>query len=319
MTFGKIIVRAAAVAIAASAASAQERVIIGTAGTAGALYPMGVAMAETINRHVEDITASAEATAASLANIRGLLTGDLTWGISSNEIAFQAYSGLGPYEDRPVESLQSLFGTVGSWVQIFAPADSEITSIADLGGMNVGVGAPGSGGEQTAQRLLAFYDLSYDDINEQFMEASEMADALQDGNLDAFIVTHPLRSAPLIDLTTNSDVKIIPVDDGEFYSEYPFFTQSVIPAGTYDNIPDEITTATTRIVMYTTSKTGLSEDQVYAMLAAIWDNREEWQGVHAAMRSVTLDRALEGATAVPLHPAAVRYFADRGLEVPSSN
>lgn len=307
-----------ATALSAGSVAAQDRVVIGTAGTAGALYPMGVAMAETINRHGDGVSASAEATAASLANLRGLSEGDLDWGISSNEIAYQAFNGEGPYEGRAMPGLRSLFGTVGSWTQIFVPADSDVTSIANLEGKRVGVGAPGSGGEQTAQRLLAYYGLSYDNVDEQFMEAAEMSEALSDGNLDAFIVTHPLRSAPLINLTTTFEARLLPVADEAFYAEHPYFTASTIPAGTYEGIGEDIVTPTTRIVMYMMDDSSLSEDQVYDMLAAIWDHRDEWSEVHAAMRSVTLDRALEGTTAVPLHPAAGRYFAEKGLDVPAN-
>lgn len=53
-------------------AAAQSRFVIGTAGIAGALYPMGVAMAETINRHSDRFMASAASSAASVANLRDL-------------------------------------------------------------------------------------------------------------------------------------------------------------------------------------------------------------------------------------------------------
>lgn len=318
MSFRNLIFGIVTSMIICSSAGAEVRVVIGTAGTAGALYPMGVAMAESINRHVDGVSASAEATAASLANLRGLSNGDLTWGISSNEIAYQAYNGQGPYEGRAIGNLRSLFGTVGSWVQVFVPADSPVKTIADFEGLRVGVGAAGSGGEQASQRLLAFHGLNYDTVDERFMEVSEMADALSDGNLDAFIVTHPLRSAPLINLTTSHGVKLIPVVEEEFYEKHPYFARNIIPGGTYDGIAEDVHTPTTRIVMYTTSDSGLDDERVYEMLAAIWDNRNEWSGVHAAMRSVTLERALIGSTAVPLHPSAARYFAEKGLEVPGS-
>ena len=297
--------------------SAQERVVIGTAGTAGALYPMGVAMAETINRHTKDISASAESTAGSLANLRNLALGELDWGISSNEVAYQAFHGEGAYKGRSLPTLRSLFGTVYSWAQVFAPADSPISSIKDFRGKKIGVGAPGSAGEQTAQRLLEFNGMSYDDIDEQFMENSEMVQALRDGTIDAFVITHPLKSAPLLDLTSNFKTKLIPIADDGFYKAYPFFTKSVLPGGTYPNNPDDVFTPTTRVVMYTSEEAGLSDDQVYEMLKLIWDNAGEWQDVHAAVKkAVTLKDALVGTAGVPLHPAAARYFSEKGLTIP---
>ncbi|MGQ9367537.1 TAXI family TRAP transporter solute-binding subunit [Azospirillum sp. ST 5-10] len=309
-----------ALALAATAAPASAevtRVVIGTAGTAGALYPMGVAMAESINRHSETIRASAEATAGSLANIRNLANGELQWAISANDVAYQAYTGAGAYEGRAVKDLQGLFGTVGNYVQVFAPADSAVDSIADFRGKRIGVGAPGSGGEQAARALLAYFGLSYDDVDEQFMEDADMATALQDGQLDAFIITHPLRSAPLLDLTTSFRTKLVSIADDGFYKRYPYFSKTEVKGGTYDHIDGAATLPVSRIVMYTTPESGLSDGQVYEMLGIIWDHASEWQDVHAAVKSnVTLERALQGLGGIPLHPAAARFYRERGLALP---
>ena len=118
--------------------TAERRISIATAGTAGALYPMGVAMAETINRHVDGFKATAESSSASLENIRNLAQGNVEWGISQNEVAYLAYHGKEKYENRPVTSLRSLFGTIISWAQIFTTADSSIQSIADFKGNVLG-------------------------------------------------------------------------------------------------------------------------------------------------------------------------------------
>src|SRR6056297_3035923 len=131
------------------AGGAQEdskTVSIATAGTAGALYPMGVALAEVLNNNIDDMTASAESSGASLENMRNLMQGNVEWGISQNEVAFQAYDGLGPYEGKEFNELRSLFGTLISWIQVFVPADSDIDEISDMEGKRIGVGQAGSGG-----------------------------------------------------------------------------------------------------------------------------------------------------------------------------
>ncbi|MEX0730022.1 MAG: TAXI family TRAP transporter solute-binding subunit [Aquisalimonadaceae bacterium] len=302
-----------------TATAQTTRITIGTAGTAGALYPMGVAMAETINRHADGIRASAEATGGSVENMRLMAGGDMEWGISANELAYMAYQGEGAYEGHRIESLRSLFGTVKSWVQIFAAADSDLESVADFEGKRIGVGPAGSGGEQSAQMLLAHHGLSYDDVREEFMTNADMIASLQDGQLDAFVITHPLRSAPLIDLTTSFDVKMIPVADDEFYAEYPFYEKSEVPPGSYGSVKDAVYTPTSRIVMYTSTNAGLSDDQVYAMIKAVWDNADEWQDVHAAVtNSTTLEAALNGLDGVPLHAGARRYYEEQGMEIPES-
>ncbi len=307
-----------AMAVADPGMAGDRRISIGTAGTAGALYPMGVAMAETINRHVPGFKASAEASSASLENIRNLAQGDVDWAISQNEVAFQAFNGQGDYEGRAVPSLRSLFGTLISWVQIFTAADSPIKDLKDFNGKRIGVGAPGSGGERAAQKILSYYGLTYKDIKAEFMSDAEMVTALKDGTLAAFIITHPLKSAALLDLTTSFKVKMIPVADEGFYKTYPYFTKRDVPAGTYRNVDEPIPTPTSRVVMYTSTKADLSADEVYALLKGIWEYTDEWVETHPAVKKyTTLKDAVKGLN-VPLHPGAVKYYKEKGLVVPEA-
>ncbi len=311
-----VMILAWSLAVPSLALAGPQRIAIATAGTAGALYPMGVAMAETINRHSKDLKASAEASAASLENIRNLASGEVEMGISQNEMAYFAYTGTGKYKGRPVTQLRSLFGNLISWVQVFVPAGSKLTSIAQLKGKRVGVGAPGSGGEQSAKMILAYYGLDYKKIRAEFMGNVDMVNAMKDGSLDAFFITHPLRSAPLRDLSASLKVRLLPIGDEGFYKAHPYYTKRMVPAGAYSGLKAAVPTATSRIVMYTTSD-ALSAPQVARILDILWSNAAGWTGVHPAVKKyTTLPDALKGL-AVPLHPGAVTYYEKKGMRIPA--
>jgi len=295
-----------------------KRISIGTAGTAGSLYPMGVAMSETITKHVPGIASTGEATAASVENIRNLTSGKLAMGISQSDIAWLAYNGQGDFEKRKADDLRSLFSTIYSYVQVFTLADSPINTITDFKGKAVGVGAAGSGGEMAARMLLDFYGISYDDIRPQFIPESEAVSALKDNKIAGFICTHPLKSAALMDLTTSTKVKMISFDDDNLYKAFPFWTRFEIPAGTYDNVDQVITVPISRIVMMTSTKSGLTDDEVYNIVKAIWENRDEWGNVTAAVsKQVVFDAAISEIP-VPLHPGAIKYFKEKGVTIPES-
>ncbi|MBI9105695.1 MAG: TAXI family TRAP transporter solute-binding subunit [Spirochaetales bacterium] len=293
----------------------SEAISIATAGTAGALYPMGVALAQVISEKADGVTASAESSGASLENMRNLKQGNVEWGISQNEVAYQAIAGMGPYENNEFSDLRSLFGTLISWVQIFVPKDSEIESVADFAGKRIGVGQAGSGGEAAAKKVLAYSGLDYDSIRPEFISDSEMVNALKDGVIDGFISTHPLKSAALLDLTTTFKVKIIPIADAGFYTEYPYYTKLTIPPGTYKGVDYPVDTPTSRIVMYTTK--ALSEDVVYESMKAIWGNMDDWVKVHAAVEKYTsLEDACTNLSA-PLHKGAAKYYKEMGVAIPA--
>ncbi|MFA6690075.1 MAG: TAXI family TRAP transporter solute-binding subunit [Sphaerochaetaceae bacterium] len=297
---------------------AVKRISIGTAGTAGSLYPMGVAMSETITKHVPGIASTGEATAASVENVRNLTSGKLAMGISQSDIAWLAYNGQGDFEKRKADDLRSLFSTIYSYIQVFTLADSPIDGISDFKGKAIGVGAAGSGGEMAARMILNFYGLTYNDIRPQFIPESEAVTALKDNKIAAFICTHPLKSAALMDLTTSTKVKMISFTDDALYSAYPFWTRYEIPAGTYTNVDVPVTVPISRVIMLTSTKSGLTDDEVYNIVKAIWENRNEWASVTAAVSSqVLLDTALSEIP-VPLHPGALRYFKEKGFDIPAS-
>ena len=290
---------------------------IGTAGTAGSLYPMGVAMAETISNHVPGYSVTGEATAASIENLRNLHEGELGWGISQNEITGFAYNGEGSYEGNAYTDLRALYSTIDNFIQVFALASSDnINSIEDLKGKTIGVGAAGSGGEMSARALLNSYGITYDDVNEQFMPESEAVSALKDGKIDAFIATHPIKSAAMVDLTTSAEAKMISIENEDFYDKYPAYSKYTVVAGTYNGINEDVIIPKSRITMVTSTTAGFTDDEVYEMVKAIWDNREEWSTSSNTVKTqVTLERALDDIV-IPLHPGAVRYYEEIGMTVP---
>lgn len=293
-----------------------KRFTIGTAGTAGALYPMGVAMAETITNRVEGFSATGEATAASVENLRNLHNGDMGWGISQTEIASIAYYGRGDYADNRYDDIRALFSTIYNFMQVFTLDNTGINSVEDFRGKNIGVGASGSGGEMAARILLEAYDMTYDDINPQFMPETEAVAALKDGRIAGFIATHPIKSAALTDLTTSATAKLLPVDADAFYELNPAYSRYTVPAGTYNNIDEDVVIPRSRIIMVTSTNAGFSDDDIYNMVKAIWENKADWEDSHAAVKAqVKIETALEEID-IPLHKGALRYYEELGMEIP---
>jgi TRAP-type uncharacterized transport system substrate-binding protein len=59
----------------------------------------------------------------------------------------------------------------------------------------------------------------------------------------------------------------------------------------------------------------MSEELAYALIQALFAVQSELAGVHPAARHISADYTL-GASPIPLHPGAVRYFVEQGYEVP---
>ena len=62
------------------------------------------------------------------------------------------------------------------------------------------------------------------------------------------------------------------------------------------------------------ASTEVSEDDVYNLLKAMFDNKDDLVAGHAKFEFLNLEDAVAGIS-VPFHPGAVKYFAEQGIEV----
>lgn len=61
----------------------------------------------------------------------------------------------------------------------------------------------------------------------------------------------------------------------------------------------------------------MSDDLVYAIASAMYENITELQAVHPAANETTVELALT-ASPIPLHPGAIRYFEETGATIPDA-
>ena len=115
---------------------------IATGGTAGTYYPIGGSIADILNK--SGINAAAQATGASVANINMLHDGQVELAIVQNDISFYALNGKEMFEDK-VDGLTALASLYPETCQFVVRQDSGISSIDELKGKRIAVGAAGSG------------------------------------------------------------------------------------------------------------------------------------------------------------------------------
>ena len=114
---------------------------------------------------------------------------------------------------------------------------------------------------------------------------------------------------------TNAKTRIVPIDgdiaaklmqDNTFYSVYK------IPANTYKNQAEDVLTVTVKATLIVSADA--SEDDVYNLTAAIFDNMEAISKEHAKGAELSLENATSGLT-VPFHAGAAKYFKEKNITV----
>jgi TRAP transporter TAXI family solute receptor len=307
--------------LATAAASAQEQqfITIGTGGVTGVYYPAGGAICRLVNaaREAHGIRCSVESTGGSVYNINTMRQGELDFGLVQSDVQYNALEGLGAeFEGQgPFEELRAVFALHPEPFTLLARADSGIETFDDLKGKRVNVSNPGAGSRATFEVLMAAKGWTMDDFAlASELKSAEQSAALADNNVDAiaFIVGHPNGS--IQEATTTVDANLIPVSGPEvdaLVEENPYFSKAVIPGGMYPGNPDDTATFGVRATLVTTA--AVSEEAVYQLVKAVFENFEEFKQLHPALGLLDKQEIVTGGLSAPLHPGAERYFKEAGL------
>ena len=284
---------------------------IGTGGTAGTYYPIGGAIAEVLNKEIPGMSASAQSTGASVANINMLSDGEVDLATVQNDIAYYAAHGAEMFQDKKVDGLQGIASLYPETCQFVTLKSSGIKSLAELKGKRIAVGAVGSGVEANVRQILAAYGVTYSDIDAQYLSFAEGASALKDGNVDVAVLTAGYPTASVQDIASQNPVRLLPVEGkiaDTLIAQYPFYTKTVIPAGTYAGFDEAVESVSVMAMLV--AGPSVNADLGYSITKAIFGNLDRLQAAHAVGKQITKDTAKAGMS-LPMNAGAEKYFNEK--------
>jgi TRAP transporter TAXI family solute receptor len=302
----------ASAVLSAPSARAQQFINVLTGGTSGVYYPLGVAIGKIYSDKIPDVKTQVQATKASVENLVLLQQG-------RGEIAFTLGDSLKAAWDGDEEAgfkskldkLRTIGAIYPNYIQIVATADSGIKTLADLKGKSLSVGAPKSGTELNARAILAAAGLTYKDIGKvEYLPFADSVDLMKNRQLDATLQSAGLGVASLKDLSTSTDITVVPVPREVVNKIGPPFVPVIIPANTYTGQDKDVPTAA--VVNYLVTSSVVSDDLAYQMTRLVFESLPELANSHAAGKEIKLETAATGSP-VPLHPGAIRYYREKGI------
>lgn len=299
----------------ATEAFAAERLSYATGGTSGTYYPIGSAMASVITKNVKGVEVTAEATGASIANLKMMRAGDVDMMMGASNNTFAGYAGEPPFDDKPVSTIRGVMSLYPEIFQFVVLKGAGIAKIEDLKGRKVAVGAPGSGTERTAKMILEAHGLTYKDINPQFLNFGEAITSLKDRLIDCAIIGAGVPTSAVMDASTLLDVDLLPLSEDKtpaLMKDRPYLAVYTIPAGTYRSLTKDVKACGSPALW--SVRHDLSDELVYNMLKAVFDNLSTIAESHAQAKTMSLKNALI-AMSIPLHPGAAKYYKEQGVDV----
>ncbi len=298
------------------AACGGSSMTMGTGGTSGTYYGYGGILGSQIEKSA-GITVNVVSTDGSKANILGIDAGNYQLGTVQSDVMAYAYEGTRSFEtEGALDSFRVIGGLYAEAVQLVT-MDPAIKSVKDLKGKKVSIGAAGSGVYFNAVDILAAAGLTEVDIQPQYQSFADSADALKDGKIDAAFIVAGAPTPAIQELCTTTDAYLVPIDGdiaSKLMSTSPYYTTYKVPAGTYEGQDADVTTVTVKATLIVS--TSASEDDVYNITKAIFDNADAITSAHAKGAELSIENATEGMTA-PFHKGAAKYFEEKGVTVES--
>jgi TRAP transporter TAXI family solute receptor len=293
------------------AAMADELSIL-TGGTSGVYYPVGVKLKEVFEKAIPEHSFKVLSTQATVENLNLIQRGSGILALAQGDILSEAWKGN---PDAGFPSSRTKIRLVGAaypnFIHLLARGETNIRSLRDLVGKRLSVGAARSGNELNARALLGAAGLSYADLLQvEYLRYGPSVELFVKGELDAILVSAGLGVAAVMEASERAPARLVPIERDFVEAKASMFFPITIPAGSYPGQKSEIPTAALNNYFVTTSDA--SEEIVYRITKAIFDNIDSVRAAHPAAKAITLDKAL-AIRPIDVHPGALRYFREKGV------
>lgn len=303
---------------------AAESYLMATATTGGTYYPVGIALATLTKVKLEPNggpSLSAISSAGSAENLKLLREKQVRFAILQGIYGAWARDGSGALQaDGPqnhLRSITTLWPNVEHWAvrSQFAPTGTA-TDFDALKGERLSIGARNSGTEGSGRALLT--QLGYDpdtDFNLVFQGYGPSADGLQNNTIAAanLAAGPPVGAVTRAFASLGEGLQLLSFTDEQIIqanTPRALWTPYTIPADTYPGQTSDIKTLAQP--NFLAVHEDVSDEDVYQIVATIYENLAFLKAIHKATTEMSLENALPGLP-LPLHPGAVRYYQDSGL------
>jgi TRAP transporter TAXI family solute receptor len=298
-------------------AQQAKQLSIATGGTGGVYYPLAGGFGSILAKEIPGVTATAEVTGGSLDNMKLVGSGNADVAFTQVDTAVDAVAGRDKFPKKlPIRALVVMYPNL---MQVVTLEGNGINTLADIKGKRLSTGAPGSGTEIFALRIIEAIGLDKDkDMSRERLSAAESGNALKDKKIDAFMFVAGVPTSAITDVAATPGVKMLLIDHDQavpkMVEKYgPSYAPTVIPKGSYPNQDKESKVAATWNIMAV--RDDCPEDLAYNLTKIMLEKREDLAKVHKEALNIKVENQKSQNAGIPWHPAALKYFAEKGIKV----
>ncbi|WP_163527337.1 TAXI family TRAP transporter solute-binding subunit [Halobacillus ihumii] len=295
--------------------SKGKPLVLSTGTTTGVFYSLGALLSTTWTDELGTQVTS-QGSNGSVDNLNLMSQGNVTMGFSTVNMMYQAYNGVGNFEDNQYKDIRVLANLYPNVSHVIALEGSGIESPSDIKGHSFVFGAPGSATAIESELLLKAHGVNVDSVNANYVGFTEAVDLLRNGQVEAANIYTGVPSSAATELISTVDSKVLSFSEDAIKtltdeSDYPWNFKHTIEAGTYDNQPEDIITVGQFSGIAVDAN--VSEEKVYELTKALWENLDKLKDGQAVAKQFDPELAVQGTAGVPLHPGAKKYYKEIGV------
>ena len=299
------------VMLSVSPLHAQDAVRIGTSSVGSVFYTVAIGASEIIVKHAK-INATVEPVGGSSANVRGLAAKRIEFALANSFAAFSGYNGTHNFK-KPVDVRLVLQGQ-SSYRWLLVRKGSGVEKLSDLEGRTI----------VAKRRALPEIELVWDAMRKisgvtgvkavATTNSPQAYKAFRAGSIDAAVMPFARRAAAVAKPMQDGviDFLYLPKErrDAMLAHLPPMMWPATVPKGNFKGQSKDVHLV--GLNTYFLARPDVSDEVVYKVAKAIFENTEEFGTYHKAALQWSLDRALNNVP-LPFHDGVIRYFKEAGL------
>lgn len=302
--------------LAGTALTAQAQdLLIGSTSASSSHYGYFVAVGQLINENAEGVKATVVETGATMDNIRRMSRNQIDLGLVTTNVAQHANAGSNEFEGN-AQDLRLLWVYTGAPQNVVVRSDANVASLDALATVKFNPGIKGSATESTTEAVFKTLGLTAHYVRGS---TTDIVNSIKDNRVAGYVKSGSGNKldGSTMDIATATDIGILGLtaeQADKLRAEMPDISVVDIPEGAADGIP-----------AYTTWSFGvgvaapatMDDETAYKIVSVIMADQTAQANAMASLKGANLaDMTLQFGT-IPLHPGAVRWFKEQGIELPA--
>lgn len=302
--------------LAGSAFTAQAQdLLIGSTSASSSHYGYFVAVGQLVNENAEGVKATVVETGATMDNIRRMSRNQIDLGLVTTNVAQHANAGSNEFEGN-AQDLRLLWVYTGAPQNVVMRNDANVGSLEGLASVKFNPGIKGSATESTTEAVFKTLGLTADYVRGS---TTDIVNSIKDNRVAGYVKSGSGNKldGSTMDIATATDIGILGLSAEQadkLRAEMPDISVVDIPAGAADGIPAYTTWS---FGVGVAAPASMDDETAYKIVSAIMADTSAQANAMASLKGASLaDMTLQFGT-IPLHPGAVRWFKEQGIELPA--